>query len=783
MYRSRFLLFLAAGLLAALATAPVEAREDGAVRGAVTFADSGAPVMGAVVRIPATGASATTDAEGRFEIAGLDAGTYELLVEQGMLVSGRRTVEVASDAPVTADFQIPPTVEERVEVTAEAPGYPRVSAVGTRFPASVLDIPQSIQLIPIDLIEAQSAIHISDVLVNVSGGSTSRGLAATYSPYRIRGQDAALIVNGNRNRFYNLEYDLHQLERVEVLKGPASTYYGVQSAGGLGGVINLVTKRPQSQFGFTGSATVSDRGTRSTWLDTTGPIGDTPFSYRLMANLERSDTFVDHGFIDREGAAAAVRFDDGGRFRFLIEGDLRNRHTPFHVGLPLYGTIEGPEDAHLPRALDIGEPDLPASPFEERNGHRYDNRMATVSLEFDLADRWTLKSLGRYQDRTIVENFAFPLGLEEDNRSLGRLLWIYPEDDRESFAVVDLLGEFDLFGQTHRVLFGVDYGQFRADSEDFIFGSLPPIDVLAPAYGMAPTEVGSIGYTNYYSELDTFAVYANGLFELTDRLGVSLGVRFDDIDQETDCDACDFAEADIEEVSPRVGVTFALSDHVVPFVGWGQAISPQLPNAGVSRYIPETSEQLEAGIKLGFGNVTGTVAFFDLERDGISLNDPLTFLPNFIGAQRTRGVDVDVAAAIQPNWTLLANYAYIANETTADRFTPSNIGNRLPGVPVHSGRVWTSYVFRSGPLPGLTALAGASFASDRAGDVPNNYFVDEHTLLDVGAAYPLNDRIRLQLNFNNILDERYFNPGTGFNEGFVTPGEPRTVLFTVRYRY
>lgn len=122
MYRSKTLSFLAAALLAAFTTAPVEARDDGAVRGAVTFVDSGAPVTGAVVRIPAAGASATTDAEGRFEIAGLAAGTYELLVEQGTLVSDRRTVEVVADAPVVADFQIPPTVEERVEVTAEAPG-------------------------------------------------------------------------------------------------------------------------------------------------------------------------------------------------------------------------------------------------------------------------------------------------------------------------------------------------------------------------------------------------------------------------------------------------------------------------------------------------------------------------------------------------------------------------------------------------------------------------------------------------------------------------------------
>ncbi len=784
---NRFIsILLAAAILAVSGAASAGARLTGVVRGVVTHSETGAPAAGAIVRIPAAGISATTDSAGRFRIPEVVAGVHEILVEYGSVASEPRTVEVSSGAVTTADFRTAatgqPVVEERVEVTAEAPGYPTESSVGTRFPASVLDIPQSVQLIPIELAEAQAAIHISDVLVNVSGGATSRGLVSTYSPYRIRGQDAALIVNGNRNRFYNLEFDLHMIERIEVLKGPASTYYGVQSAGGLGGVINLVTRRPEREFGFTASATVSDQGNRSTWLDLTGALGDSPFSWRLMANLERSDTFVDHGFVDREGVAAALRYDDGGRFRMLLEGDLRNRHTPFHVGLPLHGTVEGLGDLELPRSLDIGEPHLPASPFEDRNGHRYDNRMATVSLEYDLSDNWTLKSVGRYQDRSIVENFAFPLGLDEDNRTLGRLLWIYPEDDRESLAVLDLLGRFDAFGREHRVLFGVDYGEFGAESEDFIFGGLPPIDVSAPTYGAIPTDVDSIGYTNYYSDLDTFAVYANGLFALTDRLGASLGVRFDDIAQETDCDACDFAEADIRKTSPRVGLTYRLTDNVVPFVGWGQAISPQLPNAGVTEYVPETSEQIEIGLKLGYGNITGAIAYFDLERDGISLNDPLTFLPNFIGAQRTRGLDFDIAAAIRPNWTLLANYAWVGNETTADQFTPSNVGNRLPGVPVHSGRVWSSYVLRSG-IPGLTLLGGVSHASDRAGDVPNNYFVGEHTLVDLGASYPLTDEIRVQFNVNNLLDERYFNPGTGFNEGFVTPGEPRTVFVTVRYRY
>ena len=661
--------------------------------------------------------------------------------------------------------------------------FANTTAVGSRFPVSVNDIAQSVQLISDDLFQAQGAVHISDILANVSGGATNRGPVGTYSPYRIRGQDAALIVNGNRNRFYNLEYGLHMIERVEVLKGPASTYYGVQSAGGLGGVINLVTKKPQYEFAAAGAARFSDQGTRLGWVDVTGPIGDSGLAFRLLADIERSDTFVDHGFVDREGFAGSISYDNDGRFRMLLEGDFRNRRTPFHVGLPQYGTIEGLDDIELPRSLDIGEPAIPDSPFAEGNGHNWRNRMVTFTPELDLNENWTLKATGRYQTREIVENFAFPLGLEADNRTLGRLLWIYPENDEEYFGVLDLVGSFGLFGREQLVVFGVDYGSFRAESEDFIFGDLPPINVAAPVYGMMPTNVASIGFTNYYSELDTFAVYANGLFALTDRLKLSAGVRFDEIKQETDCDACSFAEADIDKISPRVGLTYELADGLVGFVGWGQAISPQLPNAGLSEYTPETSEQYEAGLKLAFENVTGTIALFNLERDGIALNDPLTLLPRFIGAQRTRGVDIDLAVTLSPQWTVLANYAYIDNETTEDQFTPANVGNQLPGVPEHSGRLWTNYDIEDGVLNGLSLQASFTFASSRAGDVPNSYSVDGYELVDLGARYQLNENVSLQLNVQNLFDERYFNPGTGFNEGFVTPGEPRTVLGSISVSY
>ena len=676
------------------------------------------------------------------------------------------------------------TSERIEEITVIGDYYlPNATTVGSRFPASSLEIAQTIQLIPNELFQLQGAFHISDVLANVSGGSTNRGLAGTYSPYRIRGQDAALIVNGNRNRFYDLEYALHTIDRVEVLKGPASTYYGVQSAGGLGGVVNLVTKKPEFDFSANGRVQFSDQGTRSGWVDVTGPIGDSGFAYRVMADLERSDTFVDNGFLDREGIAGSIRFDDGGAFRILVEGDIRNRNNPFHVGLPQYGTITGLNDIELPRSLDIGEPAIPDSPFAGGNGHHIKNRMLTVSPEFDLDENWTIKGTGRYQERTIVENFAFPLGLRDDNRTLDRLLWNYPEEDDEYFGVIDLLGKFNWLGREHRIVIGIDVGSFRAESEDFIFGDLEPIDISAPVYGTSPTNVASIGLTNYYSELDTRAAYVNGIFSITDRLRFSAGVRYDDIDQETDCDACDFAEADIDQVSPRLGFSYEIDEGIVGFVGWGEAISPQLPSAGVAEYTPETSDQLEVGVKVDLDRIVGTLSLFSLERDGIQLNDPISFQPFFVGAQRTRGLDVDVAIDALPNWTVLANYAYIDNETTADRFTPSNIGNRLPGVPEHSGRIWTNYDFEGSRLNGLSLQAAITYASSRAGDVPNSYSVGSYTLVDVGASYVFSEIVSLQLNLHNAFDERYFNPGTGFNEGFVTPGEPRTLLGTLSVRY
>jgi outer membrane receptor protein involved in Fe transport len=298
MHRFKFTRFLAAGLLAALIAAPLAAQETGAVRGTVTFADSGLAVAGAVVRIPANGMSATTDAEGRFEIPGLATGTHEVVVERGVLVSDRRTVEVAPGATAVADFEILATVQEQVRVTAEAPGYRAESAVVGRTPVVLLDTPASIQVVGRELLEDQVVADADEVYRNVAGMTSSpyasvvaRGFTQRDFVFNgVRGNPyGSLAGDVNNSGFSVSQLQLSNIERIEILKGPASVLYGSTEPGG---VVNYVTAKPQEEFGVRGSVRFGQYGQTYGSAEITGPLGASErVLYRFAAYGNERDSF------------------------------------------------------------------------------------------------------------------------------------------------------------------------------------------------------------------------------------------------------------------------------------------------------------------------------------------------------------------------------------------------------------------------------------------------------------------------------------------------------------
>ncbi len=220
---------------------------------------------------------------------------------------------------------------------------------------------------------------------------------------------------------------------------------------------------------------------------------------------------------------------------------------------------------------------------------------------------------------------------------------------------------------------------------------------------------------------------------------------------------------------------------------------------------PQEAEQWEAGLKTEFfgGRLTGTLAWFDLTKTNVPAASP----DPIVGAQgltvatgeaRNRGLELDVSGEILPGWNIIGSYAYTDSEITKDRgldfvnldpdgnptFTDGNQGNRLFGVPRHSGSLWTTYEQQAGPWRGLALGAGMVARGQREGDNENSFQLPGYATVNLMAAYTRKlgpSKVSLQLNVDNLLDQEYFD--NSVNRSQVNPGAPRTFLGSVRVEF
>jgi iron complex outermembrane receptor protein len=198
---------------------------------------------------------------------------------------------------------------------------------------------------------------------------------------------------------------------------------------------------------------------------------------------------------------------------------------------------------------------------------------------------------------------------------------------------------------------------------------------------------------------------------------------------------------------------------------------------------PETGEQVEGGFKVDMfgGRLTATVAVYHLTRENVTVDDPIN--PGFsiqIGEQRSQGVEASAQARIVDGWDVLAFYAYTDAEITEDTTFPA--GNRLPNTPRHSGGLWTTWTFPSGPLKGLGAGIGFRYVGERPADLSNALTLPDYMVVDASVFYR-RGRLSLDLNFKNfknITNEIYFN---GNGSSFIFPGEPFSVLGRVAWSF
>ncbi|MBK6961155.1 MAG: TonB-dependent siderophore receptor [Gammaproteobacteria bacterium] len=669
--------------------------------------------------------------------------------------------------PEQAADELPPMTVEAVGVGRSNEEYvtPR-STAATRFEASTLEVPQSVQVIDRALIEDSGAVDVGDILRRVPSAYVGNTRLAPFTSFswKIRGFDAAVTRNGFRQLYFE-DVDqsaLGNLERVEIIKGPGSAVYGAE---GLGGTVNMVTRRPQQDFDASARLSAGRYDAYGTAFDVTGALtADGALTARLTGEIERADTFVDFQDLNRDNLSLTTAWDAGGPVRAFLLAEYQRRDTLPNPGLPVVGTVQSNGVGRVSRSTYLGEPEFDSlttwSPLVQ------------AWLEFDLGEHWTLSPRYQFFEFNVNQQQMRLRAPEPDGVTIRRAgRFKFHERDKTDTFQLELKGKLDTFGMPHELLLGYEWEHHRWTGDWFDFASPPAINALNPVHQSTPLAVDPTqptfsgrGYTPSY--------YVQDLMHLTDTVTILTGVRHSRPDFKSEF-AGDTARGPIDDnTSWQLGSTWQFRPDWSLFAGYGTGFTTEAVIGSIDRnggaFEPEETRQWEAGIKRQQGASTLTLAAFEITRKNVTTTDPVD--PDFsiqVGEQRVRGAELEFTQELTRSWFLHGGVAYLDGEVA--RSNDGDRGNQLPNVAPWQANLWTLYRFDAN-LTGLEIGLGGNFVGHRYGTLDNSYKLDAYTTVDASAAYQLTPKLKTELFLRNVLDERYY---TGNNNFSVYPGEPR----------
>ncbi|BBP74976.1 TonB-dependent receptor [Pseudomonas sp. Ost2] len=659
---------------------------------------------------------------------------------------------------------------------------PQVTSIA-RSSASLQEIPQTINVVPAQVVRDQTPRNLDDALKNISGITQANTLGSTQDAVMIRGfgdnrngsimQDSMPLVQG---RALNAT-----TERVEVLKGPASLLYGIQDPGG---VVNLVSKKPQlEQYNavtIRGSSYGNGKNGSGGSLDSTGAIGDSNLAYRMIVDHEDEDYWRDFG-THRETLIAPSLAWFGESTKLLFAYEHREFLTPFDRGTAIDPKTNHPLDIPAGRRLD--------EPFNNMEGR---SDLYHFEADHDLNDNWKAhfgyswnrETYDASQVRTVSVNPNGTLTRSMDGTQ-GALT-------TDRFTTASLEGKVQVAGMQHDLVFGLDDEYRKIYRADLIRqAQRGPFNYLDPVYGREVE--GSTVSPKDSAQTDLLrsdAVFLQDSIHLNDQWILVAGGRFETFDEYAGKGRPFQVNTDTngQKFSPRYGLVYRYTDELSFYGSYTESFKPNstiapLVTTGTQRLVldgsidPEESKSWELGAKLDIpGRVTATAALFDIHKRNVlvTVAEGLTNQYSVAGEVRSRGLEMDVSGQLSDRWSLIGSYAYTDAEVTKD----ANFqGNDLQNVAKNSGSLSAVYDF--GTIVGgdqLRVGAGARYVGERAGDAANTFELPGYTVADAFATYDTKvegQKVKFQLNVKNLFDKTYYT--SAVSRVFVSMGDSRQV--------
>jgi iron complex outermembrane receptor protein len=688
------------------------------------------------------------------------------------VVPGRQNL-VLSVTPEKATVQDKP--DEEIEIIATGQGedendyYVPNANTTTKTDTALRDTPASIQVIPQKVIKDQGATNVREIVRNVSGVNFSSAAGGRSESFIVRGFTADIFRNGFRDNFFSTrtETELANIDRLEVLKGPASVLFGRAEPAG---IINYVTKQPLRKPFYQVEFAAGNYSFYRPSLDFSAPLTkDGDLAYRLNVAYENAGSFRDGVQTERFFIAPTLSWQISDDTELSLEFSYLDDTRPVDRGLVV---LSNNEPADIPISRYLGDPE-PRENFDETRTELY--------LKHRFNDNLSLRSALRYGVSTEDGPGATVQidGPSEDDRN-------FPVSDFSGYQFYetfnfqnDLIGKFKTGAITHTALLGAEYYRgFNSFEGGFRRGGT--IDIFNPSTDF---NFGAFESSGVFEDSEnSFGIYLQDQIALLDNLQFVIGGRFDTFNGESNnLTEDEITETESDTFSPRVGIVYQPIEPVSLYASYTRSFTPATGrSADGDPFEPQRGTGYEIGVKTEIikNRLFSTLAFYDTTLTNVATTDPNNNLFEIqTGKQNSQGIEIDLSGEILPGWNIFTGYAYTDAKITEDNtFT---IGNRLASAPEHDFNLWTAYTIQKGDLSGLGFGLGIFYVSESPGDLENSFFLEDYTRVDA-ALYYEKANYRATLNFKNLFDVRYFE---GSEREEITPGEPFTVLGSVSVKF
>ncbi|MEH2108590.1 TonB-dependent siderophore receptor [Nostoc sp.] len=712
---------------------------------------------------------------------------------EGLIFSVTSAASLAQQQPQTQptpeqqkpDNQAQPTQpsaagDEPIElvVTGEQDGYSVPDAsTATRTDTPTRDIPQSIQVIPQQVIKDQQITRISDAVRNVSGVTPQGGYAGATDNYNIRG---FTTYDNLRNGFYAQDNFVNptNIERIEVLKGPASVLYGQFEPGG---VVNYITKQPLSEPYYSAEFTAGSFSTYRPSIDISGPLNsDKTLLYRLNAAYENSGSFIDFGNQEVFAIAPALSYKIGDATTLTLEYEYLKLDRTYYDGLPA-----DPIVFKAPISRFLGEP-----------GDRFSKETHSVFLNVNhrFSENIRLRSGFSVTLDDSEESEFRPNSIDADGRTVQRRFAAGPGYLQNYSLQNDLISNFRTGSIEHQVLVGLEWNKYIYGYDYLRSSTLvtPSIDLFNPVYGASqPSEFDEAASRDRF-ERNTIALYLQDQVTLLPNLKLLVGGRYDFIHRKNRSQQLDsfgrdpIDDATVERLydeafSPRVGIVYQPLPPISIYASYSRSFNPSSSQTvDRTQLPPERGTQYEVGIKgeLIKDRLSATFAAYDITKQNVATTDPdNSDFSIAIGEVKSRGLEFDLSGQILPGWNAIASY-FINDAFVSVGDENNPVGDSLINAPGTGGSLWTSYEIQSGGMRGLGFGGGVFYTGDREATLPNTFKIPSYVRADATIFYK-RDNWRVGLNFKNIFNTQYYD-SQGY---YLRPGAPLTVLGTVSVEF